>query len=131
MATGTLGTQAKDYPAREQKIVTALTTTNVQAGNNVKLGTVPAGSVLLRATTVVGTAFTAATTVALGNAAGGAQIMAAATVAAAAITPQTIIVGPTTSGPFTADTQIWLTPAGTPAAGAGVLVIEFAVPGST
>ena len=130
MATGTLGTQARDYPAREQKFVVLLSPTNVQAGANVKLGTVPANSALLRATASIGTAFTAATTVALGNASGGAQIVAAASLATAGVTPLTIIVGPTTSGPFTADTDIWMTPAGTPAAGAAVLCIEFAVPGS-
>ena len=130
MATGTLGTQAKDYPAREQKISFALTPTSL-ANLSQKVGTIPAGSVIVRATAVTGTAFTAATTLAIGTASGGAQIVAAVSIVAAAVLAMTLLTGTAAAGPVAADTDIWITVNAAPAVGAGVLVVEFAVPGST
>ena len=129
MATGTLGTSARDYPSRVERFVFPLTVTNLGGAASVKIGTVPAGSGLMRCTTIVGTAFTAGATVQLGTAPSGAQIVAAAAPGAVGINSQTIIAAQ--AGPLAADTAIWLTNAGTAAAaGNGLLVLEWGNPGA-
>ena len=138
MATGTLGTQAKDYPAREQKISVNLTTANIAllaAGSSFKAGTLPAGSGILRGYLVnSATAFNAGTTnsISIGTASGGAQVVASTAMgAASATTVLTIVAG---LGQLAADTPIWVNGIFTgaaPTAGQSLLVLEYSVPGST
>ena len=137
MATGTLGTTARDYPSRGERFCVNLNATNM-SNLSFKIGTIPTGSVIARCTTINGTtAFGSTTnTVALGTAANGAQIMAAAAIGGAGvITPETLVTGASSVlGPLAADTPIWLTTAFTgaaPAAGAAsVLVLEWFNPGA-
>ena len=80
MATGTLGTTARDYPSRGERIAYNLGFGGAfGAGTSIKVGTVPAGSVLARCATITGTAFNSFTTnnISVGTAASGAQIVAA------------------------------------------------------
>src|SRR5262245_39854828 len=131
MATGTLGTSAKDYPAREQKLVYPLTVASIGSGVSVKAGTLPAGAAMLRCYTVTGTAFNSSTTnnISVGSAAGGAQIVAANAIGAAGINSQTIVAAQ--AGPLAADTNIWLTgtfAAAAPTAGNALFVLEYATP---
>jgi hypothetical protein len=132
MATGTLGTTARDYPSRGERICYNITFTNFGAGTSVKVGTVPAGSALLRCYTVTGTAFNSSTTnnISVGNAAAGAQIVAANAIGAAGINTQTIIAA--LAGPLAADTPVWITgtfAAAAPTAGNADFVLEWANPG--
>jgi len=133
MATGTLGSTARDYPTRESAIVFTLNYNQpFGAGVSVKVGTVPAGAALLRCYTVTGTAFNSSTTnnISVGSAASGAQIVAAAAIGAVGINTQTIIAAQ--AGPLAADTPIWLTgtfAAAVPTAGQALFVLEWANPG--
>jgi len=139
MATGTLGTLAKDYPARELSL-TALIGGVGQPGNNFipgggtfKLGTIPAGGAIMRASTVIGTVFNGTTpTVGLGVAASGVTLAALAGGPITTLGPNTItLAASAVPGPVAADTDIWVTwgsGAGNNA-GAGVICVEFAKPG--
>ena len=134
MATGTLGTTARDYPSRGERIAVNLSSSGAfAAGTSVKVGTIPAGSVLARCATIVGTAFNASTTnnISVGNAAGGAQLVAAAAIGAVGNNAQTLV--PAQMGPLAVDTPIWITgtfAAAPPTAGAGVFVLEWFNPGA-
>src|SRR5262249_36180020 len=135
MPTGTLGTSARDYPSRESRLVyrlSGLAGSAFGAGTSIKIGTVPAGSSLLRCYTQTGTAFNASTTnnISVGNASGGAQLVAAAAIGAAGINSQTIVAA--AAGPLAADTDVWLTgtfAAAAPTAGDAMFVLEWANPG--
>jgi len=135
MATGTLGSSARDYPARESRIVYALSGlagSVFGAGTSIKIGTVPAGSSLLRCYTQTGTAFNASTTnnISVGTASAGAQLVAAAAIGAAGINSQTIVAA--AAGPLASDTDVWITgtfAAAAPTAGAANFVLEWANPG--
>jgi hypothetical protein len=132
MATGTLGSTARDYPSRNSALVYNVTFTNFGAGQSIKVGTVPATAALLRCTTVTGTAFNSSTTnnISVGTASGGAQIVAAAAIGAVGINTQTIIAAQ--AGPLAADTDIWITgtfAAAAPTTGNADFVLEFANPG--
>ena len=132
MATGTLGTTARDYPAVNTCIVYTLNyATPFGAGVSIKVGTVPANCALLRCYTVTGTAFNSSTTnnISVGNATGGAQIVAANAIGAAGINSQTIIAAQ--AGPLAADTSIYVTgtfAAAAPTAGQALFVLEWANP---
>src|SRR5215475_9441884 len=85
MATGTLGSTARDYPSREQKLPALIGGVGgsgnlfVAGGGTFKLGTIPAGSAVLRASTVIGTVFNGTTpTIGLGVAASGVTLAALA-----------------------------------------------------
>jgi len=140
MATGTLGTSAKDYPAREQKFVSVISGVGgsgnqfVAGGGTYKLGTIPAGAAVLRASTVIGTVFNGTTpTVGLGVAASGVTLAALAGGPITTLGPNAItLAASAVPGPVASDTDIWVTwgsGAGNNA-GAGVIVVEFAVPGT-
>ena len=131
MATGTLGTSARDYPSRESRFCVNLTFTNFGGGAARKIGTIPINSVLLRCYTVTGTAFNSSTTnnIQVGTASGGAQVVAAAAIGAAGINTQTIIAA--AAGPLAADTDIWIQgtfAAAAPTAGNADFVLEWANP---
>ena len=134
MATGTLGTTARDYPSRGERIAVNLGFAGAfGAGTSIKVGTIPAGSVLARCTTVVGTAFNSSTTnnISVGNAAAGAQIVVAAAIGAVGINTQAIVAA--VAGPLAVDTPIWITgtfAAAAPTAGAAVFVLEWFNPGA-
>ena len=133
MATGTLGTQARDYPSRVERFCTNINFNNFVNATSIKVGTIPAGSGMMRCTTVVGTAFNAGTTnnMSIGNVSGGAQIVAAVAIGAVGINSQTVIAAQ--AGPLAADTPIWLTGAFTGAAataGNALVVLEWANPGA-
>ena len=133
MATGTLGTTARDYPSRVERIAVNINFNNIGAGQSVKIGTVPAGSGLIRAGTIVGTVFNSATTnnFSVGTASGGAQLVAAAAIGAVGINTSTIVAAQ--AGPLAADTPIWLTGIFAPAApttGNALFVLEWANPGA-
>ena len=134
MATGTLGTTARDYPSRGERIAFNLGFAGAFGnGVSIRVGVIPAGSVLARCTTVVGTAFNASTTnnISVGNAAAGAQIVAAAAIGAVGINTQAIIAA--VAGPLAVDTPIWITgtfAAAAPTAGAAVFILEWFNPGA-
>ena len=129
MATGTLGTQAKDYPARESQICQQLTFANFGAvGAGMKIGTVPAGSIVVRAYTGISTAFDGTSpSIKIGTTAGGAQLVAAGSLAAGMNVLTVLGVGP-----FATDQAIYISNAvtGAPAVGAGFVGIEFINPGA-
>src|SRR5262245_38522398 len=85
MATGTLGTMARDYNIRCTHYLTSGTLTGGTGGNwlasaSIKVGTIRAGATILRitqGTSVVGNAGTT-NTVSVGTASGGAQLFATA-----------------------------------------------------
>jgi len=140
MPTGTLGSQARDYPAREQKFVAVIGGVGgagnqfVAGGGTFKLGTIPAGAAVLRASTVIGTVFNGTTpTVGLGVAASGVTLAALAGGPITTLGPNAItLAASAVPGPVAADTDIWVTwgsGAGNNA-GAGVIVVEYAVPGA-
>ena len=131
MATGTLGTQARDYPSRAERFCFPLTLASIASGASVKAGTIPAGSGMMRCTTVVGTAFNAGTlnNISVGNVSGGAQIVAAVAIGAVGINNLTIIAAQ--AGPLAADTPIWLTgnfTGAAPTAGNALFVLEWSNP---
>ena len=134
MATGTLGTTARDYPSRGERIAFNLGFAGAfGAGTSIKVGTIPAGSVRARCATITGTAFNASTTnnISVGTAASGAQIVAAAAIGAVGNNAQTIV--PAQMGPLVTDTPIWITgtfAAAAPTAGAAVFVLEWFNPGA-
>ena len=134
MATGTLGTTARDYPSRGERIAVNLSFSgNFGNGVSQKIGTIPAGSVLVRCTTVVGTAFNSSTTnnISVGTAASGAQLVAAAAIGAIGVNTQALVAAAV--GPLAVDTPIWITgtfAAAPPTAGAGVFVLEWFNPGA-
>jgi len=136
MATGTLGTSARDYPTREQRLAALIGTGGrafVAGGGTFKLGTIPAGSAVLRASTVIGTVFNGTTpTVGLGVAASGVTLAALAGGPITTLGPNAIaLAASAVPGPVAADTDIWVTwgsGAGN-SAGAGIIVVEYAVAG--
>src|SRR5262245_28716607 len=129
MATGTLGSSAKDYPAREQRLVANLTFANFGGvGAGFKLGTLPAGAFITRAYTGISTAFDGTSpTIRIGTASGGAQVVATGALTAGS-NPLTVIAGG--AGPFAADQDIYVqnNVTGSPTVGAGVVAVEFVSP---
>jgi len=140
MPTGTLGSTARDYPAREQRLVAAINGVGgapnpfVAGGGTFKLGTIPTGAVVLRASTVIGTVFNGTTpTIGLGVAASGVTLAALAGGPITTLGPNAItLAASAVPGPVAADTDIYVTwgsGAGN-SAGNGVVVVEYAIPGS-
>ena len=128
MATGTLGTTARDYPARESQIAAQLTFANF--GNNAtgfKIGTIPAGSIVVRAYSGISTAFDGTTpTIKIGTSAGGAQLVAAGVLTAGMNVLTVIGVAP-----FATDQAIYISSAQTGGTvGAGFVAVEFINPGA-
>lgn len=127
MPTGTLGSSARDYPARSNQLGAVLTFANFGGvGAGMKLGTIPAGCCAVRAYTGISTAFDGTTpTIKIGTAAGGAQLVAAGSLAAGMNVLTVISVGP-----FAADQDIYISNAvtGSPTTGAGFVVLEFVNP---
>jgi len=139
MPTGTLGSSAKDYPARESRLTAQIGGVGqagnqfVPAGGTFKLGTIPAGAAILRASTVISVVFNGTTpTVGLGVAASGVTLAALAGGPITTLGPNAIaLAASAVPGPVAADTDIWVTwgsGAGNNA-GAGIICVEFASPG--
>jgi hypothetical protein len=136
MATGTLGTTARDYPARSYQLVAQIGTGGQAfvAGGSVgfKLGTIPAGSGILRASTVIGTVFNGTTpTVGLGTTSAGVDVAALAGGPITTLGSNAITLAATTVPFRSADTDIYVTwgsGAGN-SAGQGIIVVEYAVVG--
>jgi len=138
MATGTLGSTARDYPSREQKLTALIGGVGgsgnlfVAGGGTFKLGTIPAGSAVLRASTVIGTVFNGTTpTIGLGVAASGVTLAALAGGPITTLGPNAItLAASAVPGPVAADTDIYVTwgsGAGNNA-GTGIVVVEYAAP---
>jgi len=93
---------------------------------NVKLGTLPAGSIMLAAYSKVATAITGGTPVlALGTASGGTQIQGTMAEAAGF---EVVLPAGTLAGPLTADTDVWAGISGGATAGDAYIVVLFAKP---
>jgi len=130
MPTGTLGSSARDYPSRGDKLVAVVNLANLAPTQSLKIGTLPAGSAILRIATAVSTAFNYGTNnnISVGTASGGAQIVAAAAIGAVGVNTQTVIAA---AANMAADTDIWVTGAftgTTGTTGAGLVIVEFAGP---
>jgi hypothetical protein len=130
MPTGTLGSTARDYPSRNTSLAAVINLTNLAPTSTLKVGTIPAGSCILRILTCVGVAFNYGTNnnISVGNAPSGAQIVAAAAVGGVGANTQTVIAAAAFA---TTDTDIWITGAFTGTVGttgSGFVVVEFASP---
>src|SRR6266446_651300 len=129
MPTGTLRSSARDYHTRQRSFLSQqLTNANFPAAATIKMGTIPAGSVIVAASFATSIVFNNATLnqLSLGNAASGAQI-AASTVGLAALgsTPVTVVAA--AAGPLAADTDIYVTNTSTgggQSTGAAVAFVE-------
>jgi|SRR5215475_1125699 len=136
MATGTLGSQARDYPARSFQLVSTIGTGGQAfvAGGSVgfKLGTIPAGAGILRASTVIGTVFNGTTpTVGLGTTSAGVNLSALAGGPITTLGANSITLTAAAVQYATADTDIYVTwgsGAGNNA-GQGLVCVEYAVAG--
>ncbi len=96
------------------------------AAVNVKLGTIPAGAIILQANSRVQTAITGGTPVlGLGTASGGTQIQGVMSEAAGSevVFPAAGIVLP-----LTADTDVWATLTGGATAGQAFIAVSFIKP---
>lgn len=129
MATGTLGSQARDYPTRKYFISSPILFSNAVAG--VKIGTVPAGAVITSIQYGTSQVFNGTTpTVRVGLSATGAELVAAATFGAAlGLSTSTLIA--TAAGPLAADTDVWASGVfgGGQTTGSAVIFVNFLVPG--
>jgi len=136
MATGTLGSSARDYPARSYQLVAGIGTGGQAfvAGGSVgfKLGTIPAGSGILRASTVIGTVFNGTTpTVGLGTTSAGVDLAALAGGPITTLGSNAVTLAAAAAQYRSADTDIYVTwgsGAGNNA-GQGLVVVEYAVSG--
>jgi hypothetical protein len=130
MPTGTLGSLARDYPARNSVLSAVINLANLAPSQSFKVGTIPAGSCITRVLTCVGTAFNYGTNnnISVGNASGGAQIVAAAAVGGVGANTQTVVAAAAFAA---ADTDVWITGAftgTTGTTGSGFVWVEFASP---
>jgi len=128
MATGTLGSSARDYHTRQTHyLAKTVTVADVGANGTVVIGTVPAGAVLKAITYGTATAFNGTTpTLKIGTTSGGAELVAAATFGAAlGLTTSTLIA--TAAGPVAADTTIYATGVmgGSQTTGSAVIFVEY------
>ena len=131
MATGTLGTTARDYPWRlNTALNAAITAANIN-NLSVKIGTIPAGAVITGVRYGTSVAFNGTTpTVRVGITPNGAELVAAATFGAAlGLTAATLIA--TAAGPLAADTPVYASGVfgGSNTLGAAVLFVEYLIPG--
>src|SRR5262245_27772334 len=118
MATGTLGTQARDYNVRCTHYLTSGNlvdasgaTLNFAQGQSIKIGTIPAGASIVRATMLTSQVSNAGTNlVALGNTSGGAQLVASAANGLATLGPTAMtVVASSATVLLAADTDVWVT----------------------
>ena len=116
MATGTLGSSARDYHTRQMGYLCSGTLTAGTGGNwlaaaTTKIGTIPAGSSIrdyTQCTSVVGNAGTN-NQVSFGNAASGAQLLATANLGMAALGSTTAAQALAAGILLAADTDVWVT----------------------
>jgi len=138
MATGTLGTSARDYHTRQTHYL-SLQISGAVGGNfasntaTIKMGTVPAGAVILRAHQGTSVVFNNGTTntLSIGTAASGAQLFASAAAGMATLGRTDITVIGAASGPMAADQDIWVTNTSTGTAsttGQSTIDVEYIIP---
>ena len=96
------------------------------ATQSVKIGTIPAGALILGVNTNVETAITPGTaTLNVGTTAAGTDIAAGiALTAGTVVTPAAAAL----ANPLTADTQVWANITGTPTAGDAFVTVQFIKP---
>lgn len=134
MATNTAGSTARVYhQAQTHYLDAVITVANLSPTTTFKVGTLPAGAVILRCYSANSVVFNAGTNnfLSVGNAASGAQIAAAQ--AAGALGTNALTLVASAAQIMTADTDIYVTGAftGTPATtGAGYIIIEYMAPDS-
>jgi len=133
MATGTLGTAARDYHTKQTTYLSYnINFATFSGTTSVKMGTVPANAALLRAFTNMSVAFNAGTNnqISLGTASSGTQLASAANGPATVGTTSVTLTAGSAQAP-TADQDIWLTAAFTgaaPTTGNGYVYLEYATP---
>ena len=113
---------AREY--REQEVHYVRASVVAANGSFVMPASIPAGSIITATLLLVSTAFSAGASLVVGSAPGGNDIVAAAdsaVTAAGAKRPDTA----TLKGPLAADTTLYGTIAGAPAAGAATIVFFF------
>ncbi|MBI1690530.1 hypothetical protein [Methylorubrum sp. DB1722] len=113
---------AREY--REQEVHYVRASVVAANGSFVMPASIPAGSIITASLVLVGTAFSAGASLVVGSAPGGNDIVAAAdsaVTAAGAKRPDTA----TLKGQLAADTTLYGTIAGAPAAGAATLVFFY------
>jgi hypothetical protein len=133
MATGTLGSAARDYHTRQTPYLSqALSGTgNFGVAATVKVGTIPANGYIVRIAQANTAVFNGTTPViSVGTAASGAQLVASATGGMTALGVTSLTLIGTAAGPFTADQDIYVTngTTGTITTGAGYVSVEYIVP---
>lgn len=135
MATGTLGSQARDYNIRCTHYLHSglLTPTNWASGVSIKIGTLPLGATILRIIEATGVVRNAGTLnqMNVGVSSGDASLVAVAAggTATLGLTTLTLVAGAAPVN-LTADTAIWVTNADTGTAattGSTEFVVEFIV----
>lgn len=135
MATGTAGSAARDVKSPVTQVITYTLNFNTSgASSGVKLGTVPAGAIVLRWTARVLTAFNAGSTnpITIGVTATGAEIAASSSITSG--TAGNYTGGPAAAGgwaAFSADQALYASyiPTGTTVTtGKAIITIEFVNP---
>lgn len=114
---------AREY--REQEIHYTRMSVTFANGSFVMPASLPAGSVISRSLVLVSTAFSAGAALTVGTTPGGNDIVAAADSAVTAAGVKRPDTG-TLKGPLAADTPLYGTITGGPAAGAALILFEFA-----
>jgi hypothetical protein len=133
MATGTLGSSARDYHTRQTHYLSLAIagTGNFGVAATVKIGTIPATGFIVRIQQANTQVFNGTTPViSIGTAASGAQLVASATGGMTALGTTTLTLVSTAAGPFTADQDIYVTngTTGTITTGAGYVSVEYILP---
>jgi hypothetical protein len=128
MATGTLGSSARDYHTRQTHyLAKAVTVADVGVNGTVVVGIVPAGAVVKAISYAASVVFNGTTpTLKMGTTPTGAELVAAATFAAAlGLTVSTLVA--TAAGPMAADTTIYATGVmgGSQTTGNAVIFVEY------
>lgn len=124
MATNVAPANPSTREYREQEVHYVRASVVAANGSFVMPASIPAGSIITAALVLVTTAFSAGASLVVGSAPGGNDIVAAAdstVTAAGAKRPDTA----TLKGPLAADTTLYGTIAGNPAAGAATLVFFY------
>lgn len=131
MATGTAGTTARQFHTQQVHFLRTLINYNDADALTRNMGTIPAGSNILRINTCVSTAQNAGTTntLSVGTSSGGTDLVNAT--AAGSATANVVVQAPSGKSLLASDTTIWatLTQSGT-AATAGVVqvTVEYVPP---
>lgn len=133
MATNTAGSSARVYHQGQTHYIDApLNITNMAVGASFKIGTVPAGAVILRAGVGVTTVFNGtANSIGLGFTSGGVTLVA--NVAGLATLGRTDLTAIATVAAVSVDTDIYVTSGVTapaPTTGAANVWVEYFVPSS-